>query len=81
MVLQCLIKAAAAVGIQDISPEWMARQFQIAAIETPALAATNRARGGECLEQNLFHKIKSRIESLFRAIKKAEFLRPIESQV
>jgi hypothetical protein len=26
------------VGIQDISPEWMARQFQIAAIETPALA-------------------------------------------
>jgi hypothetical protein len=34
MVVQCLIKVAAVVGIQDISPEWMAR---LAAMETPAL--------------------------------------------
>jgi hypothetical protein len=37
-VVQALLKTAAVVGINNLGAEWMARQFQIAAMEAPALA-------------------------------------------
>jgi hypothetical protein len=38
LVVQFFMKTAAVTGINHFGPEWMARQFQIAAMEVPALA-------------------------------------------